>query len=116
MKKLLSVLILSLAASTAFAEEKGNITVNVMNAVKMASVKVNGSAAASLYKLLDVSEVQSKTRPGAMMKEGNNITCYMWHAVVGNGMISPVVQMYDCSLIVTSDGSIESDKEVGLDG
>jgi hypothetical protein len=115
MKKLLTFLILSLAVSTAFAEERGSATVNVMNTVKVASLKLTGAAAASLYKLLNVREVESKIRPEAMMKEGNNITCYMWHAGVDDSMISPVIQKYDCSLIITSEGDVEGDKEVGLE-
>ena len=112
MKKLLTVLILSLAASTAFADVRGNATVNVMSSVKMASVKFTGPAAASLYNHLEVSEAPSKIRPGAMVKEGSNITCYMSHAVMGGDMISPVVQVYDCALLVAADGYVDADSEV----
>jgi len=112
MKKLLLVLTLSLAASTAFAEEKGNTAVQIMSNVKIASVKLTGSAAASLYNFLDVREVESKAFHGSMMKTGDNITCYMSYNTP-NHMISPVFQLYNCSMIVTPKGNIEADIEMG---
>jgi hypothetical protein len=114
MKKLLTILTLSLAASSAFAGESGDITINVMNNIEVATIKLTGTPAATLYEFLDVPAVPSKTFPGSMVKSGPNITCYMSYGTLGQ-MISPVIQMYNCSQLITSDGSIEGDSEVGTD-
>jgi hypothetical protein len=113
MKKLFTILTLSLAATNAFADEKGNTNVTVLTHVKMAIVELTGSAAASLYYLLDAPEMQSKTAPGAMIKEGKQITCFMSYGTVGE-MISPVVQMYRCSLIVSAHGDVDGNDEVHI--
>lgn len=114
MKKLLTVLIVSFATTTAFANDFGGAKVTLMKSVKMAAVEVTGAAAASLYNLLDVREMPSKTNTSGLVKEGNQITCFSNPGTIGE-MISPVVPIYHCSLIVNSQGDVNADREVQVE-
>ncbi len=114
MKKLLTALIVSLATTTAFANEFGTAKVTLMKNAKMAVIEVTGSAAASLYNLMNVRELPSKTNTSGLVKEGNQMTCFSSPGTIGE-MISPVVPIYRCSLIVNSQGDVNADSEVQIE-